>query len=325
MKCGRLALLRNWPRVLCVGSGVRFKAWSRGWLALLSLCLAAGCAAGTGPAARTAAGSSPAAGAGRSQIVSYRGVHVRVPASWPVVDGMHTAFCGSPFPAAATAFTGPNLNGPPGCPMPRPGPPRDGVWLAPGSPPPGARPVTIRPGIVVREQRHSTRDHIRYLWYHRVQVEIGIGADPRTAAAIVRSAGYTAGEPDSRAAGTCARSHHAGSMPRPRRLARRLVLDHGDVTLNPLRPGDRAVMSAAQAWRDAVPGSPFVRYRLLLVRYSAKFPARPGADGTLVPEDRHILAWVIYGEPRTPIPGCGGWSLAAFNASTSRGIAVNGW
>ena len=294
---------------------MRLRAWSRGWVLLLSSCLAAGCAAGTGPAAR----------AGRWQVVSYRGVHVRVPASWPVVDGMHTAFCGSSFPAAATAFAGPNLNGAPSCPMWRPGPPRDGVWLQPGSPPPGARPVTISAGIVVREQRHSTRDHIRYLWYHRVQVEIGIGPDRGTAAAILRSLGYAPGEPDSRAAGTCARSRHALWMPRPRRLARRLVLDHGDVILAPPRPRDRAAMSAAQAWHDARPGSPFTRYRLLLARYSARLPARPGAGGTLVPQDRHILAWVIYGQPRTPIPGCGGWSLDAYNARTSRGIVVSGW
>src|SRR5262245_55356240 len=35
------------------------------------------------------------------QIVSYQGVHVEVPASWPVVDGMHTQFCGGPFTAEA--------------------------------------------------------------------------------------------------------------------------------------------------------------------------------------------------------------------------------
>ena len=209
---------------------------------LLSLCLAAGCAAAAVPAAGTAAGRS-ASGAGQWQVVSYRGVHVTVPASWPVVDGMHTAFCGSPFPATATAFTGPNLNGPPSCPMPRPWPPRNGVWLLPGSPPPGARPVRIGPGTVVRQQRHSTRDHVRYLWYHRVQVVIGIGADPATAAAIVRSVGYTPGQPDSRAAGACARFGEAQAMPMPRRLARPLVLDHGDITLSPPRHGDRAAIA----------------------------------------------------------------------------------
>jgi hypothetical protein len=39
----------------------------------------------------------------------------------------------------------------------------------------------------------------------QVQIEVGVGPDLRTAAAIVRSVGYTRGEPDSRAAGTCAR------------------------------------------------------------------------------------------------------------------------
>jgi len=114
-------------------------------------------------------------------------------------------------------------------------------------------------------------------------------------------------------------------MPPPRRLTGRLVLDHSDVTLAPPRRRDRAAMSAAQAWRDAGPNSPFQRYRLLLARYSAKFPARPNANGTLIPEDRGILALVVYGQPRTPIPGCGGWSLDAFNARTSRGIVFSGW
>jgi hypothetical protein len=238
---------------------------------------------------------------------------------------MHTAFCGSPFPAAPTAFTGPNLHGLPGCPYRRPGPPRDGVWLQPGSPPPSARPVTISPGIVVREQRHSVREHIRYLWFHRVQVEIGIGPNPATAAAILRSVRYTPDEPDSPVAGTCSRARHVRAMPHPRRLTRRLVLEDGNFTLNPPRPGDRAVMSAAQAWRDTDFVSPFIRYQVLLVRYSAKLPARPGAGGTLVPENHRILAWVIYGEPRTLIPGCGGSSLAVFNARTSRGIGFSSW
>lgn len=316
---------RNDEPAACVESGVRLRVCSPGWLAVLSLCLAAGCAAGTGPPARMAANRSSPGAASTWQVVSYHGVHVRVPARWPVVDGMHTGFCGGPFPARATAFTGPNLNGPPSCPIISPGPPRDGVWLQPGSPPPGARPVTIRPGVVVREQRHSIRDDIRYLWYHGVQADIGIGPDPAVAAAIARSVGYTPGQPDTHAAGTCARSRGVPAMPRPRRLARRLVLENGDVTLSPPRPGDRAAMSAARAWREANPHSPFTRYRLLLARYSAKLPARPGANGTLVPEDRHILAWVIYGQPRTPIRGCGGWSLDAYDARTGQGIALAGW
>jgi len=44
---------------------------------------------------------------------------------------------------------------------------------------------------------------------------------------------------------------------------------------------------------DAGTLSPVTCYQLLLARYSAKFPARRGADGTPAPRDRHILAWVI--------------------------------
>ena len=47
------------------------------------------------------------------KIVSYHGVHVEVPASWPVVDGMHTQRCGTPFGDTPTAYLGPNENPPP--------------------------------------------------------------------------------------------------------------------------------------------------------------------------------------------------------------------
>ncbi len=304
---------------------MRLTAWSRAWLPLLAFCLAAGCGASTGPAARTQPGRSPAAAAARWRVVSYRGVHVTVPAAWPVVDGMHTQFCGSPFPATATAFTGPNENGPPSCPAPRPAMARDGVWLQPGRPPAGARAVTVALGTVVREQRHPVRDDVEQLWFHRVQIEIGIGPDPRTAGAILRSVGYAPGEPDSRAAGRCARSAQPGSMPQPRRLTRRLVLDQGDVTLEPPAVGDRPTMPASRAWRAAGADFPFQWYRLLLARYSAKLLARQNADGSLTPEDRNVLAWVIYGQPRTPITGCGGWSLDAFYARTGQQIVSSGW
>ena len=84
-------------------------------------------------------------------------------------------------------------------------------------------------------------------------------------------------------------------------------------------------MPASLAWRESGQNSPFERYRLILVRYSAKLPATPNADGSLTPEDRHVLAWVVYGSPRTPVSGCGGWSLDVYNARTSQAITSSGW
>jgi hypothetical protein len=184
--------------------------------------------------------------------------------------------------------------------------------------------MTIGRGRVVREQQHSgIGDRIQYLWYHRVQVEVGIGPDPRTAEAIMRSVGFTPGAPDTRAAGKCARSARAGLMPAPQRLARRLVLHLLGVTLNPPRPGDRATVPAARAWRASGSKSSFTRYRVILTRYSAAVPTRL-INGMQTPQYRRVLAWVIYGQPRTPVAGCGGRNLDAFNARTGRMMTLTG-
>jgi hypothetical protein len=263
-------------------------------------------------------------------VVSYRGVHVEVPAAWPVVDGMHAGLCGSPFPAAPVVFTGPDDNPAPDCPAPRPDlPARDGAWLAPGAPTPDARraagrnePPRDRPGSPARPDPDP---HLIQVWYRHVAIEIGAGPDPQVARRILGSVGYTRGTPDTPSAGHCARAGGPARMPAPVRLTRRMVIDHGDITLNPPLPSSRPVMPAAAAWRQARITSPFDRYRLLLARYSDRFPARPGPGGTLVPLDRDVLAWVIYSQPRTPIPGCGLWGLTPFNALTSQPASSDSW
>src|SRR5882757_8704956 len=57
----------------------------------------------------------------------------------------------------------------------------------------------------------------------------------------------------------------------------------------------------------AFPGraDPFERYRLILARYSAKFPANLNKDGSLTPADQKELAWIVYSTPTSPtIAGC---------------------
>ncbi len=53
-----------------------------------------------------------------------------------MVDGMHTQFCGTPFPTRSTGMlVGPNTNAAPMCPVGRtPDPILDGVWLSTGFP-----------------------------------------------------------------------------------------------------------------------------------------------------------------------------------------------
>jgi len=301
-------------------------------------CLAVACSAGSGhPAqrraahnARQAAAAGKRGAAARTRLVSYRGVQVDVPASWPVVDGMHTAGCGEPFPGKPTAYVGPNLGGPgamAGCPfidlrrLPR----RDGVWLQPGIAPSNARTVTTRSGTVVRAPGRSELGPFLQVWFHRISIQIEIGRDPRVARAIFNSIGYAPGTPNTHAAGVCARSADPNAMPVPHRLRHRLVIEQHTITMAPPRPSDRPVMTAAAAWSQGGPREPFDRYRLWLVRYSSKYPAVQNANGTTSPDNHDELAWVIYAEPLTSVAGCGGWGLDAFDAITGHGIDSAGW
>jgi hypothetical protein len=318
---------RNPVRVTCVEAGVRRATRICSWMLLIAMCVTAGCSAGAGSAPAAAKRPSAAAANGW-RAVSYHGVHVDVPAGWPVVDGMHTLFCGGPFPARPTAFVGPQDNRAPACPAPLPGTSagRDGIWLQQGSPPSGARPVATASGKVVLEGNPGWGGPLKRLWYHRVLVEIGIGPEPAIARAILNSIGFTPHSPDSRAAGVCARSASPDSMPAPQRLARRLVLEQGDVTLDPPLPSDQPAMSAAQAWNESGPREPFSRYRLILTRYSAKFPARQNPDGSVTPLNQNELAWVIYSKPYSAtIAGCGGWGLVVFDARNGHGITSSSW
>jgi len=326
---------RNPARVTCVEAGVRHATQICSWTLLITMCATAtaGCSASAGSAPAAAKGHSAAA-AIEWRAVSYHGVHVEVPAGWPVVDGMHTLFCGGPFPARPTAFVGPQDNRAPSCPAPLPGAPagRDGVWLQQGSSPSDARPVTTASGKVVLEGNPGWGGPLKQLWYHRVLVEIGIGPDPAVARAIFNSVGFTPHSPDSRAAGMCARSASPGSMPAPGRLARRLVLDQGDVTLNPPLPSDQPALSAArawsaaQAWNESGPWEFFSRYRLILARYSSRFPARQNPGGSLTPLNHNELAWVIYSRPYSAtIAGCGGWGLVVFDARNGQMIGSSSW
>ena len=257
------------------------------------------------------------------RVVSYHGVHVDVPAGWPVVDGMHTGFCDGPFPNIPTAFVGPQQNAAPSCPAQLPDaskPGRDGVWLQPGDAPSDATPVTTSSGQTVLVEAAGSSNRYRLLWYHQIFVEIGIGPDPSTAQAIFDSIGFTPGAADTQAAGVCGRSADPDAMPKPERLLEPLVLDEGNITLAPPTPSDQPVMSAAQAWSKSEPKESFERYRLILARFSAKFPARENPDGSLTPLNQNELSWVIYSVPySSTVAGCGSWGVTVYDANTGQG------
>jgi hypothetical protein len=270
----------------------------------------------------TPAKPAPTASAGH-QIVSYHGVHVEVPASWPVVDGMHTIQCGGPFPPKTpTAFVGPQDKGPPGC-FPRqenrPGP--DGVWLFPSPRPTDATSVTSTSGQVLLQVSLQSRALVEWFWYHGIGIQVGIGADARIEKHIVDSIGFTDGTPDTVAAGVCARQPNPEVMPTPERLAKPFSLKYGDVTLKPPAPSDHAVISADKAWSEAGTKRNFERYRVILARLSQDIPARQNPDGSFTPLTQDVLAWVVYASPiSVSVPGCGGWSIAGVNAITGQSV-----
>jgi hypothetical protein len=254
-----------------------------------------------------------------NQIVSYHGVHVEVPAGWPVVDGMHTQFCGGPFTDTPTAYLGPNENGAPGCPAPYPGRVvrRDGVWLVESSTPdPRSHTEVTASGARVLVSPSEPLSSFRTVWFHGVSITVGVGSDPAVAQAIVESIGYAADVPDTPRSGICARSADPNSMPTPERLASRLTLEQGNVILDPPRPEDQPVATAAEVWRARTWNPNYEQYRLILTRYTSPTPASPNGQGGYTPDHVDLLAWVVYAAPITDIPGCGYFGVDLFDAKT---------
>ncbi len=180
--------------------------------------------------------------------------------------------------------------------------------------------MTTSSGQTVLVEVTESSNRYRLLWYHQVFVEIGIGSDPSTAQAIFDSIGFTPGAADTPAAGKCGRSADPDAIPTPERLLERIVLDEGNITLDPPAPSDHPEMSAAQAWSKSEPKESFERYRLILARFSAKFPARENPDGSSTPLNQKELSWVIYSVPySSTVAGCGGWGVTVFDAATGQG------
>jgi len=270
---------------------------------------------GVGTSTTTTPTTVPSGAARRAGVVRYHGVQVQVPPSWPLVDGMHTAQCGSPFSQTATAYVGPNDFGPPSCPSPGLVVGFDGVWLRPSPRPADAgRFVLTASGVVVFAEDGLANWPVKRYWLHGVEVNVGIGPDRRVGEAIVASIRLVAGAPDTPAAQACGRRSGGTRMPIPERLTRAIVSEHGDTVLAPPKAADRPIETAAQAWAHyTVNVVSFERYRLILARYSSKL-------GGL---ERPFLAWIVYATPVTAIPGCGFLGAYVDDAITGHG-AVSG-
>jgi len=162
-------------------------------------------------------------------------------------------------------------------------------------------------------------------WYHGLAVQLAIGPDPDVARSIFNSLRYQPGAADTAAAYACALNPAAGAMPNPERLANQIVLRHGEMTLDPPGAGDQATSTASAAWDQATRSNPLERYRLILVRYTAKFPARQNPDGTFTAVNQNELAWVVYSTPYSATQGCGIWGLDVFDAQTGQPQGGGSW
>lgn len=302
---------------------------------LLVAALVAGCSAGASTT-RTASGGPTAATdphpSATTKRVSFNGVQVEVPASWPVLGGNKTPLCEGSWPATATVFVGLQPEQGISCPAPLPSsrPTQlDGMWMQPGptAPPSGLVAHTLPAGQQVEETPPPKDGPGTELLFHRVWIEIGPATPPSDAASLLGSLSYSPTSPDSPVQDACATNPDYAVMPTPTRLDRPMVLEQGDITLDPPRPADRASVPATVAWDSPSYSTrlPTSTYQLLLARYSSKYPAVQSADGSLVPQDQNILAWVLYSHPVTTSGGCGFWTLDVYDAHTGKPVGGAGW
>jgi hypothetical protein len=253
------------------------------------------------------------------RLVSYRGVEVDVPSTWPTVASSHVAFCTGPFGSAPTAFVGPQPTDVPSCPavLPEDDPHYNGVWLTPGadlgSP---SRSITTPSGQHLRLAT-ATWDQVTpllFLSYRGETIELGLGPDPDIARAVLDSIRYHAGATDTPVGGSCP-TWIRTAMPTPRRVTAKETLG-GLERLLPAGAGAQPRVSAASVWASVAGdhARPGLTYQLLLAR--------------VIPPERHpspVLAWIVYGVGTTTRYGnCGGRTATAVDAETGKTIEAAG-
>ena len=247
--------------------------------------------------------------------VRYAGVQIEVPASWPTASGDLTAPCGQPFAHRAAAYIGTDQGSPfVSCPVPPAVlPARPGVWLLPGRPVGLATvPLRLPSGVTVLEAKEDNGP-LLLLWSRGTEIQLGIGAAPFAARAMLDSLADRPGAPSTVVTYACP-AQVQRRMPQPARLATHLLLapaDGGGFSLAPPRPGQQPRAGARAAWRHSGPPEPGVRYRIFLARLTDQQAG--GQRGTLV--------WSVYGVPHVTRLGlCAPRSVWFTNATTGRQI-----
>ena len=166
------------------------------------------------------------------------------------------------------------------------------------------------------------------LFFHGISVDIEPATPPAVAAKMLASLAYRPGEPDTPVAGGCATSDQYEVMPTPARLDHRIVVDRGNVVLDPPLAADQPTVAPSVAWASGQGAArvPTSGYRLYLARYHATTPPPIETDKGQTHDVQGLLAWVLYVSPLSPdVPGCGLWGVTVYDAHTGAEVGYSGW
>lgn len=324
-----------WNYAAILGVKQRVRRLGQGPLAIgMSVILASGCGASSARIEATISKTSSTYDSASTvpgfREVALGSVEVTVPSTWPLEDGSHTPTCSSDWPVHATVFIGDQPIQGMSCPVQAPSsvpPPQlNGIWMQQES---GTSPnlvtVTLPGGQVVREYPSAAQVWGTTVFFHGVSLLVGADTSSALTRSILDSLTYDPAIRTTPVPGACDRVPPQLSL-EGRRLTHRLVLDHGDIVLDPPLPSDRpATPPPKTSGQD--PASPTTETAdLYLVRFSAAYPARTGPDGKLDPLNTNVLAWVIYSQPiTTSVPGCGLWGVQVTSAQSGSAIEGSGW
>ncbi|MDE3206270.1 MAG: hypothetical protein KGQ66_18840 [Acidobacteriota bacterium] len=263
------------------------------------------------------------------QEVGLNGIQVAVPAAWPVLGGNNTPICDGSWPANPTVYLGVQPEASISCAaQPNTPAPRqfNGVWLQPQTAAtPGLSAYQLPSGQEVQETTPYSAGPGTNLLFHGVWVFVGQATSAAQAQSILASLAYHPNKPDTSASLSCATNPAYNQMPAPQRLTHQMIIEYGNITLDPPHPGDRASVPASIAWngpQGSLEDLPTNTYQLFLARYSAKFPATVQPNGSTVPEEQSVLAWVLYATPLTSTNHtCGSPAVSAYDAHTGQRLS----
>ncbi len=202
-------------------------------------------------------------------------------------------------------------------------PPADGIWMQPGGPPHGEKLRTLPNGqhAYVSSMARSAVT----VWFHQVQITIGIGSHRNIERAIIASIAYLPHTPNTSVLGQCPAPNPIPlAMPHPTRLGapRSIPGDEGHLFPEPSSVDPK--VSAAAVWRSYVgqsgggPRGP-ITWSITFGRYTAHTTTEVTRNGSTRLVYRNVPTWLIEGIPaHTTLGDCAGTFVAMYNASTGR-------